>query len=98
MAKIKSRKHIATTPLVALAASLPLGNHAATKEEKVTQLPTIEVNAENTYKADKVSSPKYTQPLVDTPQTIQVIKKEILQEQGAASLVEALRNTPGITL
>ena len=98
MAKIKSRKHIATTPLVALAASLPLVSHAATKEEKVTQLPTIEVTAQETYKANTVSSPKYTQPLVDTPQTIQVIKKEILQEQGAASLVEALRNTPGITL
>lgn len=98
MAKIKSRKHIATTPLVALAASLPLVSHAATKEEKVTQLPTIEVTAQEIYKANTVSSPKYTQPLVDTPQTIQVIKKEILQEQGAASLVEALRNTPGITL
>ncbi|WP_336942627.1 catecholate siderophore receptor Fiu [Acinetobacter modestus] len=98
MAKIKSRKHIATTPLVALAASLPLVSHAATKEEKVTQLPTIEVTAQDIYKANTVSSPKYTQPLVDTPQTIQVIKKEILQEQGAASLVEALRNTPGITL
>ncbi|MCH7328739.1 catecholate siderophore receptor Fiu [Acinetobacter modestus] len=98
MAKIKSRKHIATTPLVALAASLPLVSHAATKEEKVTQLPTIEVTAQEIYKANTISSPKYTQPLVDTPQTIQVIKKEILQEQGAASLVEALRNTPGITL
>lgn len=98
MAKIKSRKHLRTTQLVALAASLPLAGHAATKEESVAKLPTIEVNAENTYKADAVSSPKYTQPLVDTPQTIQVIKKELLQEQGAASLVEALRNTPGITL
>lgn len=98
MTKIKSRKHIGTTPLVALAASLPLVSHAATKEEKVTQLPTIEVTAQEIYKANTVSSPKYTQPLVDTPQTIQVIKKEILQEQGAASLVEALRNTPGITL
>ncbi|MCH7337739.1 catecholate siderophore receptor Fiu [Acinetobacter sp. NIPH 2699] len=98
MAKIKSRKHIGTTQLVALAASLPLAAHAAPKEENVAQLPTIEVKAENTYKANTVSSPKYTQPLVDTPQTVQVIKKELLQEQGAASLMEALRNTPGITL
>ena len=27
-----------------------------------------------------------------------LIKKEILQEQGAASIMEALRNTPGITM
>ncbi|WP_436898284.1 catecholate siderophore receptor Fiu [Acinetobacter gyllenbergii] len=98
MAKIKSRKHLRATPLVALAASLPLAAHAAPKEESVAKLPTIEVNAENTYKVDAVSSPKYTQPLLDTPQTVQVIKKELLQEQGAASLMEALRNTPGITL
>ncbi|RZF49782.1 catecholate siderophore receptor Fiu [Acinetobacter halotolerans] len=98
MAKIKSRKHLGTPQLVALAASLPLTAHAATAQENVKKLPTIEVRAENSYKADEISSPKYTQPLVDTPQTIQVIKKELLQEQGAASLIEALRNTPGITL
>ena len=73
--------------------------HAA-NTQGVTQLPTITVksDAQNKYKADKVSSPKHTQPLVDTPQTVSVIKKELLKEQGATSLVEALRNTPGITL
>ena len=99
MAQIKSRKHNRNAQLVALAASLPLIAHAANTQD-VTQLPTITVksDAENKYKADKVSSPKYTQPLVDTPQTVSVIKKELLKEQGATSLVEALRNTPGITL
>lgn len=99
MAQIKSRKHNRNVQLVALAASLPLMAHAANTQD-VTQLPTITVksDAENKYKADKVSSPKYTQPLVDTPQTVSVIKKELLKEQGATSLVEALRNTPGITL
>lgn len=58
----------------------------------------VKAQAESAYKADAVSSPKFTQPLVDTPQTITVIKKEILQEQGAVSLMEALRNTPGITM
>jgi catecholate siderophore receptor len=64
-----------------------------------TTLPEVKVKAgtENEYKADRVSSPKFTQPLVDTPQTISVIKKEILQQQGATSLSEALRNTPGVT-
>ena len=99
MAQIKSRKHNRNAQLVALAASLPLMAHAANTQD-VTQLPTITVksDAENKYKADKVSSPKYNQPLVDTPQTVSVIKKELLKEQGATSLVEALRNTPGITL
>ncbi|WP_180044006.1 MULTISPECIES: catecholate siderophore receptor Fiu [unclassified Acinetobacter] len=100
MAQIKSRKHNRSAQLMALAASLPLLAHAANPEDDVTQLPTITVKseAESKYKADNLSSAKYTQPLLDTPQTISVIKKEMLQEQGATSLVEALRNTPGITL
>lgn len=45
-----------------------------------------------------VSSPKYTQPLRDVPQTLVVIPQSVLQEQGATTLRDALRNTPGITL
>ncbi len=45
-----------------------------------------------------VSSPKYTQPLRDTPQTVVVIPEAVLQEQNATTLRDALRNTPGITL
>ena len=48
------------------------------------------------YKIDKPSSPKFTQPLRDTPQTIQVISKELFNEQGATTLTEVLRNSPGV--
>jgi catecholate siderophore receptor len=44
------------------------------------------------------ASPKYTEPIRDTPQTIVVIPQTVFQEQGATSLRDALRNTPGITL
>lgn len=46
---------------------------------------------------NKLSSPKFTQPLVDTPQTISVIPERVFQEQGARNLTDVLRNTPGIT-
>ena len=49
-------------------------------------------------KAPKLSSPKYTQPLLDTPQTVVVIPQQVYQEQNATSLREVLRNTPGITM
>lgn len=52
---------------------------------------------EGGYKADTASSPKFTAPLLDTPQTITVIRKELLDDQGLGSLADALRNTPGIT-
>lgn len=43
------------------------------------------------------SSPKLTEPLRDTPQTITVISQEVIQQQGATTLRDVLRNTPGIT-
>jgi catecholate siderophore receptor len=45
-----------------------------------------------------LSSNKYTQPILDTPQTITVISKEVMQEQGATTLRDVLRNVPGLTL
>ncbi len=48
------------------------------------------------YKVDQASSPKFTQPLQDTPQTIQVIDKQLFNQQGATTLSEALRNSPGV--
>ncbi|MGH8493166.1 MAG: catecholate siderophore receptor Fiu [Moraxellaceae bacterium] len=76
----------------------PLAAPADAALAQELQTITVKAQAEAPYKADTVSSPKFTQPLVDTPQTITVIKKEILQEQGAVTLMEALRNTPGITM
>jgi catecholate siderophore receptor len=46
----------------------------------------------------RVESPKYNAPLSEMPQTIQVIPRALLDEQGATSLTDALRNVPGITI
>lgn len=45
-----------------------------------------------------LSSPKYTQPLLDTPQTVTVISKEVMEEQGATTLRDVLKNVPGLTI
>lgn len=97
MAHIRSRKHSKPVHLLALlAASVP----AAGMAQQNTTLPTVTVteSPEIPYKADKSANNKITAPLVDTPKTIQIIKKEVLEEQGAVTLMEALRNTPGITM
>jgi catecholate siderophore receptor len=44
------------------------------------------------------SSPKYSQPLIDVPQTIEVIPRDVMEAQGVTTLSEALRNVPGISL
>jgi len=45
-----------------------------------------------------VSSPKYTAALREIPQTIEVIPRKVIEEQGITTLNDALRNVPGITL
>jgi catecholate siderophore receptor len=51
---------------------------------------------ENDFKAERAASAKYTEKLVDTAQTLTVLKKELIEQQGATTLTEALRNTPGV--
>lgn len=99
MAHIRSRKHSKPVHLLALlAASVPAAGMA--QQAPTATLPTVTVKEapEVPYKADKSANDKLTAPLVDTPKTIQIIKKEVLEEQGAVTLMEALRNTPGITM
>jgi catecholate siderophore receptor len=104
-------RHPATLALAAAALALPgavlaqpaaAPAAAASQARGETTLPPVKVQAapirDSDYKAEALSSPKFTQPIVDTPQTIIVIKRELLQQQAATSLSEALRNTPGVTM
>ncbi|HEX6096787.1 MAG TPA: TonB-dependent siderophore receptor [Thermoanaerobaculia bacterium] len=47
--------------------------------------------------APEIASPKFTQPLLETPRTVAVIPDEVFLAQGATTLRDVLRNTPGIT-
>ena len=53
---------------------------------------------DNGYKVDKAASPKFTAPLVDTPRSVTVIPAQVIKDTASASLTEALRTVPGITL
>lgn len=44
------------------------------------------------------TSPKYTAPLRDIPQTITVIDQQIIRQQGAMSLRDVLSNVTGLTV
>jgi len=71
----------------------------AAEDEKVTELGKISVDAQaSAYKAEVPSSPKYTELLRDTAQTITVIPSDLIQQQGGLLLRDVLRqNVPGIT-
>ncbi|WP_354422096.1 catecholate siderophore receptor Fiu [Variovorax atrisoli] len=102
MAYIKSRKHTVSraVPHLSGAAAATLMAMAApgALAQSGAALPEVRVqdSAVNDYKADNSANPKFTAPLVNTPQTIQVIKEQIIRDQGATTLTEALRNTPGV--
>jgi catecholate siderophore receptor len=46
----------------------------------------------------RVASVRYARPVSETPQSIQVIPRQIMEAQGVTTLSEALRNVPGISL
>ncbi|WP_395011363.1 catecholate siderophore receptor Fiu, partial [Undibacterium sp.] len=114
MAYIRSRQHPKNAvqlkhTLIAIAAlAAPLSAQAQTEGHKNLQeqskkenaLPEIKVQGvqDIPYKTEVSSSSKLVKPLLETPQMVSVIKKELLQEQGANNLMDALRNTPGITM
>jgi len=47
--------------------------------------------------APEIASPKFTRPMLDTPRTVSVIQDDVFLAQGATTLRDVLRNTPGIT-
>lgn len=98
MSYIRSRKHNPARIAALVAATFSM---TAMATDEMAELPEVAVKSSKeveTFKADESANTKFTKPLLDTTQTVQVIKKELLRDQGAYSLTDALRNTPGITM
>lgn len=50
------------------------------------------------YKVDRLSSSKFTEPVLNTPRSVTVLTKEVLKDKDATTLRDALRSTAGVTL
>jgi catecholate siderophore receptor len=94
-------KLLATTPLAA-ALALVLSSTPARADEaaaaaarKPRDLDKVTVVGQG---GAESSSPKHTQPLLDTPQSVTIVPAEVMQEQGVTTLRDALRNVPGISM
>ncbi|CAD5107971.1 TonB-dependent receptor [Zestomonas carbonaria] len=57
----------------------------------------VKGQADAGYKTEKSASAKYSEPLLDVPQTITVVPPKVIQEQQALSLRQVLSNVSGIT-
>jgi catecholate siderophore receptor len=69
-------------------------NPSAARPEQVI----IEGQKPDTFKIDAPSITKLTEPLLDTPQSIDVISSEVLKDRAVTNLNDALKNVPGISL
>ncbi|MDR3469465.1 MAG: TonB-dependent receptor [Xanthobacteraceae bacterium] len=55
-------------------------------------------DAASPYKSDRLASSRFSEPIVNTPKTITVLTKELLEDKNATSLKEIGRSTAGVTL
>ena len=76
-----------------------MGATAAHAQQSGQQLPTIDVagDQDGSYQATQSSVGRLPTALKDTPQTVNVITEQLIKDQRANTVVEALRNVPGIT-
>ena len=78
----------------------PLHAHSAEPTDIIV-LPDIEVTAppENAYKSDAATvGSKIEMPIRDIPQSVSVVKEELIESQNAFSLRDALKNVSGLTI
>lgn len=99
MTFIKTRKKIVSSAIVS---SLSMVAASAMAEEQVIQLETIhqEVKAEQApgLKVNQSANSKFVAPLLDTPKSVSVISKQLIEDTQVTTLSDALRTVPGITL
>ncbi len=96
-----ARRRHATLPLrpVALAAALAWPAGTPWAQQGAPTLPPVKVQgAAETLQPGRLSSPKQTAPVLDTPQSITVVPEALIKEQGASSLREVFRNVSGLSL
>jgi len=64
------------------------------------ELSPLSIRVDVTVTTDSVaaSMPKYAAPLLDTPQTIDIVPQGVIAEQNATTLRDTLRNVAGISL
>ncbi len=86
----------APKPAPAPSATAPAATAPVTQGEPVT---VVGDRDRDGYKVDQAPSVLRTpQPLKDTPQSVQVIPKELLRAKGSTSLQDAMRSVPGAAL
>jgi len=86
--------------LIATAVGLALGTLVASPALRADAGPsevTITGTKSDDYKVDRASSPKYTASLLDTPQTLTIVPRQVIEDQSLLTMRDILSTLPGIT-
>lgn len=84
------------TGLVAANANAADTQTSTDKQPITLQEVSVKAPETSNYKSDTLSSTKFTQPIAETARTVEVINKELMHDQQATTLTEALKNSPGV--
>lgn len=98
--KMRSQTFLALSCVGLLATpALAQGNNVNEAEPRRLGGVTVTDTAiDDSYGRKEGASVKFTQQLLDTPKSVTVIPREVIEDRGFTSLVDILRTTPGITL
>ncbi len=83
--------------LLGAGSNLILAGQVYSQQQSVEEI-IVEDTGRSPYLIDESSIGKFTEPLLDTPQSVTTISSELMEDRNAMSLDDALRNVPGITL
>jgi catecholate siderophore receptor len=75
-----------------------IGYHATGPDQMVLEVQGMTTAIDVTDTSLQVALPKFTQPLVDTPQSIDIVPQHVIEDQGATTLRDTLRNVAGISI
>ena len=83
--------------------AVSLSGRAQGKDPAPVVLPPLKVEGQSRdqqsdYKTDRPSLNKLTEPLLDTPQSVTVVPQQVIEDRGATTMRDVLRNVAGVSL
>lgn len=88
----------ALLPVVAQADEVPMAADAGDAGDGADRRPIVVTGHVDSYRSDSANGLKAPTPLLDVPQSVTVLSREQLDDQGVTQLGDALRYVPGVVL
>lgn len=88
----------ALLPIAAQAEAVPMAADGGDSAESADRRPIVVTGQVDSYRSDSAAGLKAPTPLLDVPQSVTVLSREQLDDQGVTQLGDALRYVPGVVI